>query len=101
MKTSTATIAEKPVSLITDMLANLNERPRILDRDEAHHLTTVHRVLAELDVKGPSEAGDVIHSLLWRCAIVDGRARRFANELKKSQALAVETGRVDEEPASS
>lgn len=82
---------ERPDS---ELLNALQDRPRMLGRDEAHHPATVQRVLGALDASGPSEAGDVIHSLLWRCAILDNRAQRFAKEL-----MARSGGGAAEEPA--
>ena len=63
------------------LLRDLQDRLRLLDRDVACEASTVRRVLAELDAKGPSEAGDVIHSLLWLSLLNAERANRFAKEL--------------------
>jgi hypothetical protein len=64
-----------------DLLRDLVDRPRILDRDVAHHHTSVRRILAALDAAGPTEAGDCIHSLFWRMILAEQRAARFAREL--------------------
>lgn len=68
---------------INELLTEIKERTRIIDRDVAHHPDTVRRVLSGLDAAGPSEAGDVIHSLLWRCAILEDRSRRFGKALSQ------------------
>lgn len=71
------------ISAFSGLLVHLDKqnRPRILDRDDACEASEVARVLASLDALGPSEAGDVIHSLLWRAALAENRAQRFAQEL--------------------
>jgi hypothetical protein len=75
----TAASEEDPArGLLTDLVS----RPRILDRDDAHHHTTLRRVLATLDSAGPNEAGDCIHSLLWRLILAEQRAARFARDLR-------------------
>jgi len=67
------------------LLAEISERSRLLGRDVASHPKTVRRVLADLDSKGPSEAGDVIHSLLFELALAQVRAARFADELPERE----------------
>lgn len=68
------------------LLVDVQDRTRQLDRDVALHHTVVRRVLAELDAQGPSEAGDVIHSLLWHSVLLNKRADRFAQEIMASKA---------------
>lgn len=68
------------------LLNQLQSRARILDRDQAYHPTTVCQVLTTLDSTGPSEAGDVIHSLFWHATLVSKRAHRFSLEIMALQA---------------
>lgn len=67
------------------LLARLERRPRLLDRHEAAHPMTVERVLAALDAVGPSEAGDVIHSLLWKKVQADHLAASLSDAMNEPQ----------------
>ena len=68
------------------LLARLTSRTRILGKYVAAHPVTVERVLRALDVSGPSEAGDVIHSLLWACVEAQHRAAVMADMLAEIDA---------------
>jgi hypothetical protein len=63
------------------LLRDYEHRSRLLGRDVAHHPRTIRRVLDALDASGPTEAGDVIQSLVWRLVLAKLRADRFVKEL--------------------
>jgi hypothetical protein len=63
------------------LLAQLEKRSRLLNRHEAAHPMTVERVLAALDAIGPSEAGDVIQSLLWAKVKSDHLAAALSDQM--------------------
>ena len=73
------TLVGRPYNAI---LRENEHRQRLLGCDEAHHPATIRRVLAELDANGPSEAGDVVQSLVWWVVLADQRAARFVDELR-------------------
>jgi len=66
-----------------NLLTEIVNRPRILDRDSALEPDVIRTVLAALDAEGPSQVGDVLHSLLWRAQLLDNRAKRFGQELSR------------------
>ena len=74
-------LAEQVAEKYNDILRDNTGRACLLGRDVAHHPKTIRRVLEELDSTGPTEAGDVIHSLVWRLVLEERRAARFADEL--------------------
>lgn len=63
------------------LLARVKVRVRLLNSHEAAHPVTVERVLAALDAVGPSEAGDVIQSLLWKKVQSDHLAASLSDEI--------------------
>lgn len=56
------------------LLGDLARRKMILRRHESSHPVTIARVMAALDADGPSEAGDVIHGLLYAMVNAEHRA---------------------------
>lgn len=69
------------------LLAKLVDRARLLGKYTAAHPVTVERVLADLDRLGPSESGDVIHSLLWAAVEAQHRAAVMADMLGSGASL--------------
>jgi len=67
------------------LLARLETRERLLNRHEAAHPATVERVLAALDAVGPSESGDVIHSLLWKKVQSDHLAANLSDAVNEQR----------------
>lgn len=65
------------------LLGRLIGRKRLLGKYEAAYPVTVERVLAALDVIAPSEAGDVIHSLLWRMVTADHLSASLSDMLSE------------------
>lgn len=72
---------------MAELVAQLSDRPRKTDRDLALDPDFISRTLAELDKSGPSEIGDVIHSLVWRSNLLEARANRFAKEISRFAQL--------------
>lgn len=67
------------------LLGKLTERSRLLGKYEAAHPATVERVLAALDAVGPSEAGDVIQSLLWELVTTEQLAAQLSEMLAENE----------------
>lgn len=63
------------------LLGDLLRREMILRRHESSHPVTIARVIAALDANGPSEAGDVIHGLLYAMVNAEHRAAVMADLL--------------------
>jgi hypothetical protein len=65
----------------SELLKQFESRARLLDRDAAYHPSTVRSALEALDKVGPSEIGDIIHSLFWHATLVERRAHRFSQAI--------------------
>lgn len=68
---------------MAELVTKLANRPRITDRDLALEPEFLERILAQLDQSGPSEIGDVIHSLIWRANLLEVRSVRFSKEIAR------------------
>ena len=74
------------------LLGRLEKRARILGKYVAAHPMTVERVLAELDATGPSEAGDVIQSLLWEKVQADHLSACLSDQMRETPNTQVQAG---------
>ena len=76
----------KRKAFFASLVNQLQNRVRLIGRDEALELSKVEDALAALDALGPSEIGDIVHSLLWRTTLLEDRASRYEIQLNLLEA---------------